>query len=184
MNIEERLREWLTAVQPKDHSEAQRQKNARLQQQTPRPTPPSSSSSSDELKEKLASIEHERWADWQQYMFDCAVKSGDDNIGVRTCGWPTAQFEHWQRQIETDYEDLSDKEKDSDREQVDRYWPLIQAEITKAQGQAFVAGFKISGEGWNGEYPYGDRGTDPTEDLQKYIAEYKAQLKQGVHHGK
>ena len=75
--------------------------------------------------EKLAAIEHERWADWMQYMFDCGVKSGDDNIGVRVVGWPTKQFEHWQRQIETDYEDLSAKEKQSDRDQVDRYLPLI-----------------------------------------------------------
>jgi hypothetical protein len=78
-----------------------------------------------ELIEKLAAIEHERWADWMQYMFDCGVKSGDDNIGVRVVGWPTKQFEHWQRQIETDYEDLSAKEKQSDRDQVDRYLPLL-----------------------------------------------------------
>jgi hypothetical protein len=53
-----------------------------------------------------------------EYMLDCGIKSGDDNIGIRTCGWPTAQFEHWQRQIETDYVDLSEKEKDSDRNEV------------------------------------------------------------------
>lgn len=84
------------------------------------------------LRKELAAIEHQRWSDWMEYMLDCAVKSGDDNIGIRTCGWPTAQFEHWQRQIETDYADLSDKEKASDMEQVDRYWHLIDA-YTKQQ---------------------------------------------------
>ena len=89
------------------------------------PTNPPQYSIDPELIEKLAAIEHERWADWMQYMFDCGVKSGDDNIGVRVVGWPTKQFEHWQRQIETDYEDLSAKEKQSDRDQVDRYLPLL-----------------------------------------------------------
>lgn len=84
------------------------------------------------LREKLATIEHKRWADWMEYMLDCAVKPGDDNIGVRTCGWPTAQFEYWQRQIETDYAALPDQEKASDMEQVDRYWPLIEEYIHKA----------------------------------------------------
>ena len=86
----------------------------------------------DELRERLAAIEHQRWSDWMEYMFDCAIKSGSDDIGIRTCGWPTKQFEHWQRQIETDYEDLSTKEKASDMEQVDRYWPLIEAYIAQS----------------------------------------------------
>lgn len=81
--------------------------------------------SNEALRQELAAIEHRRWADWMEYMLDCAVKFGDDSINIRTCGWPTAQFEHWQRQIDTDYEDLSGKEKASDLEQVDRYWPLI-----------------------------------------------------------
>lgn len=32
--------------------------------------------------------------------------------------------------------------------------------------EAFVAGFNVSGEGWNGEYPYVVTGTDPTLDLR------------------
>ena len=32
--------------------------------------------------------------------------------------------------------------------------------------EAFVAGFGVSGEGWNGEYPYGDTNTDPSADLR------------------
>ena len=74
-----------------------------------------------ELREKLAAIEHKRWSDWMQYMFDCGVKSGDDNINVRVVGWPTDQYNRWLEQMETDYADLTEKEKDSDREQVDRY---------------------------------------------------------------
>ena len=85
----------------------------------------------EEEIEKLADIEHQRWADWMEYMFDCAIKSGDDNIGIRTLGFPTKQFENWERQIETDYKDLIEKEKQSDRNQVMRYFPIIQSLLSQ-----------------------------------------------------
>lgn len=84
-----------------------------------------------EIIEKLADIEHQRWSDWMEYMFDCAIKSGDDNIGIRTLGFPTKQFENWERQIETDYKDLTEKEKQSDRDQVMRYFPIIQSLLSQ-----------------------------------------------------
>ena len=73
-----------------------------------------------ELREQLAAIEHERWADWQKY---CHKVLRDNN--------PSPEqgdiLERWDRQINTPYAELSEKEKDSDREQVDRYWHLVQA---------------------------------------------------------
>lgn len=73
-----------------------------------------------ELREQLAAIEHERWADWQKY---CHRVLRDNN--------PSPEqgdiLERWDRQIETPYADLTELEKQSDREQVDRYWHLIQA---------------------------------------------------------
>jgi len=81
-----------------------------------------------ELFEQLAAIEHERWADWQKYLHS---KTFSDSQGYgQVIG--RDDFEHWRRQIKTDYKDLSEKEKDSDREQVMRYWKLIQKEIDKA----------------------------------------------------
>lgn len=77
----------------------------------------------DELFEKLAAIEHERWADWQRYCFD---KLGFDERAVSKD--PDSRdlcVERWWRQINTSYMDLTEKEKDSDREQVMRYWHLI-----------------------------------------------------------
>ncbi len=73
-----------------------------------------------ELREQLAAIEHERWADWQKY---CHKVLRDNN--------PSPEqgdiLERWDRQINTPYAELSEKEKDSDREQVDRYWHLVKA---------------------------------------------------------
>ncbi len=72
-----------------------------------------------ELKEKLADIEHQRWADWQNWCH---------KILRENCGSPELEkvLERWDKQIATSYKDLTEKEKDSDREQVDRYLPLIE----------------------------------------------------------
>jgi len=72
------------------------------------------------LKEKLADIEHQRWSDWQRYLHSLCVKNEDGSLTI-----PIKSVKHWERQINTSYKDLTEKEKDSDREQVDRYWPLI-----------------------------------------------------------
>ncbi|GFM19738.1 MULTISPECIES: hypothetical protein [Mycobacteriales] len=77
-----------------------------------------------ELMEKLAAIEHERWAHWQQYMHDQCQRAKDGSLII-----PAHLAKRWQTQIETPYENLSDSEKDSDREQVRRYLPIIGAAI-------------------------------------------------------
>jgi len=82
----------------------------------------------DALIEQLAAIEHERWADWQKYMHSKGGLVGE--VGTYSTGdliLPSVLVEQWERQIATPYAELSEKEKDSDREQVDRYWPLIEA---------------------------------------------------------
>ena len=72
------------------------------------------------LMEKLADIEHQRWASWQKYMHSKGMK---DEFGSLTIQWQ--EIERWEKQIKTDYKDLSEAEKDSDREQVLRYFNLI-----------------------------------------------------------
>ena len=74
----------------------------------------------DELREKLAAIEHERWADWQKWVHDCMDKLPDGAF------LPLELWVRWEKQIKTPYEKLSEREKQSDRDQVDRYWHLIE----------------------------------------------------------
>ena len=83
--------------------------------------PASTLQSDSELREKLAAIEHARWAKWQNYMHSFLKWNGT--------AWelPHEQKQKWQRQLETTYAGLSEKEKASDMEQVDLYWPLIAA---------------------------------------------------------
>lgn len=83
-----------------------------------------------QLKEKLAAIEHERWADWQTWMHSKMVTNDNTDKWYHL---PKRYFKWWQKQIKTPYADLSEKEKDSDREQVDRYWPLIEALLQQSR---------------------------------------------------
>jgi hypothetical protein len=80
-----------------------------------------------ELMEKLAAIEHERWAHWQQYMHDQSQRADDGSLII-----PAQLAQRWQTQIETPYEDLTESEKESDREQVRRYLPIIGAAIKRS----------------------------------------------------
>ena len=79
----------------------------------------------NELFEKLADIEHQRWSDWQKYIHSQGAVLPDGGLEL-----PSELVRQWERQIATDYADLSEKEKESDRDQVRRYWSLIEELVT------------------------------------------------------
>lgn len=70
--------------------------------------------------EQLALIEHDRWAHWQRYMHSQGIRLADGSLLI-----PPELAERWERQMATGYADLTDKEKDSDREQVKKYLSLL-----------------------------------------------------------
>lgn len=80
---------------------------------------------SGELREQLAAIEHERWADWQKWMHSQCDRTYKGELLI-----PADLVERWERQINTAYNQLTEQEKDSDRQQVDRYWHLLQPPAT------------------------------------------------------
>lgn len=63
-----------------------------------------------DLREKLSALEHDQWAHWTQYMLDNLT---DENIA------------RWKKQCKTEYKNLSEKEKDSDREWADKVIDLL-----------------------------------------------------------
>lgn len=77
-----------------------------------------------DLREQLAAIEHARWADWQRYMHGLCDRGDDGSLTI-----PANLVTRWEQQIAMPYAELSEKEKDSDREQVDRYWHLIAGKV-------------------------------------------------------
>ncbi len=74
----------------------------------------------DSLLEELAAIEHERWSHWQKYLHKQCKKNEDGSLTI-----PTNLVSRWTAQANTDYSELSEKEKDSDREQVLLYVPTF-----------------------------------------------------------
>ena len=68
----------------------------------------------DELLETLASVEHERWSHWQRYMHGKCIPQGDDGALLI----PAEFAKRWEKQMVTPYSELTDEEKESDREQV------------------------------------------------------------------
>lgn len=74
----------------------------------------------ESMLEQLAAVEHQRWAHWQSYLHSVCVKEADGSLRI-----PSELVQQWERQIQTEYSDLTDPEKESDREQVRKYFPLI-----------------------------------------------------------
>lgn len=79
-----------------------------------------------ELLEKLASIEHERWAHWQRFMHEQGERQPDGGLFLSA-----ELISKWDRLIATPYENLTAKEQESDREQVKRYLPIIEENYGK-----------------------------------------------------
>ena len=85
------------------------------------------------LIDSLASIEHARWAHWQRYVHEHAKRQSDGSLVI-----PSELVDRWERQIATAFEALSDQEKESDREQVRKYLPLIASAFSaKLSGDHF-----------------------------------------------
>ena len=72
------------------------------------------------LIEELAAIEHERWSHWQRYVHGKSARQSDGSLVL-----PAELVERWERQFGMRYEDLPEDEKESDREQVRRYLPVL-----------------------------------------------------------
>lgn len=68
------------------------------------------------MLETLASIEHERWSHWQRYMHSRGTLQPDGSMLI-----PADLTLRWASQMTTPYSALTDKEKESDREQVRKY---------------------------------------------------------------
>ena len=74
----------------------------------------------EEIREQLAAYAHEAWSGWMQYMFSKGRPYYDGTLEL-----PAWAVERWTRQMNTRYADLSDMEKNSDREEADKMLAII-----------------------------------------------------------
>ena len=85
--------------------------------------------------ELMADMVHEVWANWMKYMFSQGSTYGID--GCKKWEWimPAEKYERWSRQMNTPYRELTEKEKESDREIALRYLELIEEWYTIPDGE-------------------------------------------------
>ncbi len=68
--------------------------------------------SSKPLLERLASTQHGIWSHWMRYQFSMCQRNEDGSITI-----PADKVDRWRRQMLTPYTELTEREKQSDREQ-------------------------------------------------------------------
>ena len=78
--------------------------------------------------ETLTATEHDRRTNWQQHLHARCIWQADGSLVI-----PAELVNRWERQVNTPYDQLSDAEKESDREQVRRYLAVIQTIILNNQ---------------------------------------------------
>jgi hypothetical protein len=76
--------------------------------------------------DELAEVEHERWSHWQRYMHDQGTRMPDGSLVL-----PAGLVERWDQQIKTEFPNLTEEEKESDREQVRRYFRTITTALSR-----------------------------------------------------
>lgn len=75
----------------------------------------------NELREKLAGLAHEQWSGWMRYLFDNGIFNNDG-----TWTMPAWAVERWGRQMRTPYSELSEDERNSDRNEADKMLAVIE----------------------------------------------------------
>ena len=66
-------------------------------------------------RERLASLAHEQWSGWMEYLFSKCVFNLDGTATI-----PKWAVERWQRQMNTIYSLLDEQEKESDRREAEK----------------------------------------------------------------
>lgn len=82
-----------------------------------------------EIIEKLARYAHDdAWSGWMRYMFEKGTLNLDGTVTM-----PAWAVKRWQRQADTPYDDLTAKEKESDRDEARKMLAVVQGIIDKPQ---------------------------------------------------
>ena len=70
----------------------------------------------DPRVEVLADAAHAAWSGWMRHLFGKSIENEDGTVTI-----PAEFVERWRRQVDMPYAELSDEEKESDREEARKY---------------------------------------------------------------
>ena len=76
-----------------------------------------------EIIEKLAEQEHESWSSWMRHLFSKCQKNRNPNSDFVI---PSEFVQRWTRQMKTNYFDLPEEEKESDRVEVRKFLKILE----------------------------------------------------------
>lgn len=77
-------------------------------------------------REDLANYAHEAWAGWMKYMMSkCVALVPDDKSEPVKVAVPRALYDRWKFQVETNYADLPEEMKPSDRNEADKILAIV-----------------------------------------------------------
>lgn len=88
----------------------------------------------NDMRERLAAVQHDIWAHWMRYQFSVCLPNGLGGALI-----PSDKAERWQRQMDTPYADLTDKEQQSDRHQADKVLGVVQPELDQLRAALAAA---------------------------------------------
>jgi hypothetical protein len=95
-----------------------------------------------ETLERFTNSQHEIWSHWMKFMFSKGTMNEDG-----TWTMDKEKVERWKRQMETDYNNLSEDEKETDRKIVVQFiYPSLSKEMQNFGRKTFVEGYT---KGWD-----------------------------------
>ena len=80
----------------------------------------------NDMREELAELAHKQWSGWMDYLFSKCIAPTVGELII-----PKWAVERWKRQANTPYEELSNDEKNTDRDEADKFLALFDTEITR-----------------------------------------------------
>ena len=72
------------------------------------------------MEEKIAGAIHKIWSEWIHHLFSLSRNNTNGSVTI-----PRKLVNRWQRQMTTEYKDLTEVEKDSDREEAQKILTII-----------------------------------------------------------
>jgi len=72
------------------------------------------------IRETISDIQHQIWSHWMAYLFDVSIPNQDGSYII-----PVDKVLRWKKQLAIPYKHLTEKEKDSDREQAEKILDVL-----------------------------------------------------------
>ena len=78
-------------------------------------------------REQLAKYAHDAWSGWMKYLFEKSIpyKPGEIQAEEGAVIIPKWAVARWKRQLATQYNDLPESEKESDRREADKILEIV-----------------------------------------------------------